>query len=475
MKYSACILPLLCCLFNYAQTPDLELQLFSSGLDKPVNIKNTRSFDTNLYVVEQDGRIRIIDASGTLVTQPFLDITDRVGNIGSIGDERGLLGLTFHPDYETNGYFYVNYIDDSGNTVVSRFTRNASNPLVANTTAELEIISYVQPFSNHNGGDLAFGSDGYLYIASGDGGAGGDPGNRAQDLTTFLGKMLRLDVDNPSGGNNYGIPADNPFVENSTALDEIWAYGLRNPSKFSFDRANGDIWIADVGQVQIEEIDNAGATESGLNYGWRCYEGNSEYDTSENCPDESELTFPVAQYSHSSGRCSITGGYIYRGSDYPNFQGLYFFADYCSGDVGYIEYDDIDEEWDMTLEQFTGNWTAFGEDTNGEIYVASISSSSGEVFRLIDANVLGVEEQDLNSIVLFPNPSKEELHIDFSKYNASISSISIFDLQGKRIKSIQRNSEIIQIINVTDISKGMYIVKIENNTGNHLTRKLAIN
>jgi len=473
MKYSACILLLFCCLFNYAQTPDLELQLFASGLDKPVNIKNTGSFDTNLYVVEQDGRIKIIDASGTLLTQNFLDIDDRVGDLDFPGDERGLLGLAFHPNYANNGYFYVNYINNSGNTVVSRFTRNMSNPLVADSSSELIIITYSQPFSNHNGGDLAFGSDNYLYIASGDGGAGGDPGNRAQDLTTFLGKMLRLDVDNPSNGNNYGIPPNNPFIGNSSALDEIWAYGLRNPSKFSFDRMNGDIWIADVGQNQIEEIDKASATESGLNYGWRCYEGNSEFDTSTNCPNVSELTFPVAQYNHSNGRCSITGGYLYRGLDYPNFQGLYFFADYCSQDVGYIQYDNIDDEWDMTLEQFTGNWTAFDEDSNGEVYVASINA--GEVFKLIDVNVLGTEEQTLNSISIFPNPSKEKLNIDFSTYNSSITSISIIDLQGKLIKSIQRNSEAIQTISLTDASKGLYIVEIENDEGNRLTRKLAIN
>ncbi len=236
--------------------------------------------------MEQGGKIKIL-SNGVINPVPFLDISGQI----SSGSERGLLGLAFHPDYADNGYFYVNYTKQNGDTQVSRFTRDPANPDIADPTSELPIIGYSQPFANHNGGCLAFGPDGYLYIGSGDGGSGGDPGNRAQNINLLLGKLLRIDVDNPSGGNNYGIPADNPFVGNPNAKGEIWAYGLRNPWRFSFDFTDNNLWIGDVGQGNIEEVDRTATTEAGFNYGWRCYEGSQPYNT-ENCPPQSELTFP---------------------------------------------------------------------------------------------------------------------------------------------------------------------------------------
>lgn len=460
---------LLCCLCistTFAQ--DLDLEVFASGLNRPVNIKNAG--DDRLFVAEQDGIIKIINASGTVNSTPFLDITTRVQ---SSGNEEGLLGLAFHPDYATNGYFFVNYTRDIvgsslDETVVSRFTRSSTNPSIADPNSELEIITYTQPFSNHNGGELQFGPDGYLYISSGDGGSGGDPDNNSQNLGNLLGKLLRIDVNNSTMANPYAIPADNPFIGSPSASDEIWAYGLRNPWKFSFDRMNGDIWIADVGQNAREEINRAALTDAGLNYGWRCYEGNATYNTS-GCPSSSTLTFPVAEYLQTMGRCSITGGYRYRGSMYPNFNGLYFFADVCTQEVGYIE--DVGGSWAMTFEDFSGSLVAFGEDINGELYICSLG---GVVYRLID-NSLSVDEFDLNTVSVYPNPSKNEINIDFSSVGTSIlSSISIYDMQGKLIRNIVSTEDVIQKINTSNMVTGIYVIRIEANNGQRSTHKLII-
>jgi glucose/arabinose dehydrogenase len=223
----------------------------------------------------------------------------------SSGGERGLLGLAFHPDYANNGYFFVNYTNNSGHTVVSRFSVDGADDNLADPNSELNFMTINQPYGNHNGGNLAFGPDGYLYIGTGDGGSGGDPGNRAQNPLELLGKMLRIDVDNPSGGENYGIPADNPYVGDPNGKDEIWAIGLRNPWRYSFDETTGDLWIGDVGQNAFEEINRVHYTEAGLNYGWRCYEANAPYNTS-GCPDMSEMTFPVAAYTESESAFAVS-------------------------------------------------------------------------------------------------------------------------------------------------------------------------
>ncbi|MEM9679764.1 MAG: PQQ-dependent sugar dehydrogenase [Bacteroidota bacterium] len=465
-------LGLLCiCLNTICFSQDLELQLFASGLDRPVNIKHAG--DDRLFVIEQDGYIRIISSNGTLQTQPFLDIDDRVFDIGGIGDERGLLGLAFHPNYATNGFFYVNYINDSGNTVISRFTRDAVNFSQADPDSEFVILTITQPFTNHNGGDMAFGADGFLYIATGDGGSGGDPDDRAQDLGDLHGKILRIDVDNTANGNNYAIPAGNPFISNAGALDEIWAYGLRNPWKFSFDRLTNDLWIGDVGQGQIEEINRVDFNTSGQNYGWRCYEGSSTFNTL-GCPAVGTLTFPVAEYDHFNDglfKCSITGGYRYRGTTYPNFQGLYFFADYCSDEIGYLTPNG--SAWDITLEQFSSNnWTAFGEDNSGELYIAGITS--GNIFRLIDAS-LSIDENSLSSVTVYPNPASSNVNISTSGTSIQLNKINIYSTLGKLVKTVTPNTSEINTIEISDLSQGLYILELQASNGESRTQKLVIN
>lgn len=448
--------------FSFAQ--DLELELFASNLDRPVNMKHAG--DDRLFVVEQDGLIKIISANGTIETLPFLDIDDRVR---STGNEQGLLGLAFHPDYANNGYFFVNYINNLGNTVIARFSRDGSNPSIADPNSEVIILSFNQPASNHNGGELAFGADGYLYISSGDGGGAGDQDNNSQNLGNLLGTLLRIDVNNSNTTNPYAVPADNPFTAISAASDEIWSYGLRNPWKFSFDRSTNDLWIADVGQNTREEINLTPAPDSGgLNYGWRCYEGNNAFNTS-GCPSSSSLTFPVSEYAHSQGRCSITGGYVYRGSKYPNFEGLYFFADVCSQDIGYLRFEN--NSWNSTFENFSESWVAFGEDINGELYVSSLS---GNIYKLTDTT-LGIEENQLNVISVFPNPTTNVLSLDFSKSTLTISDIIIYNIQGKVIKAISRNNDTIQNVKVSDLAKGIYLLKMNSIDGDNSTQKLIIN
>lgn len=461
-------------LFTFTSAQDLELELFASNLDRPVNIKHAG--DDKLYVVEQQGFISIVNSDGTVNSTPFLDIDSKVGAINGIGDERGLLGLAFHPNYSVNGYFYVNYIDNNGDTVISRFTRNTSNPSIADATSEFIILGYNQPYSNHNGGDMAFDSNGYLYISSGDGGSGGDPQGNAQNTSNLLGNILRLDINTTTPTQNYSIPSDNPFAGNPTARGEIWAYGLRNPWKFSFDRLNGDIWIGDVGQGDDEEINKASSTAAGLNYGWRCYEATTIYNSTD-CPSSSTLTFPIAEYNHFSDgafKCSITGGYRYRGVNYPGFDGWYFFADYCSEEIGYIVYNSTNDSWNMTLEQFTGRWSAFGEDVNGEIYVSDIQS--GNIYKLIDST-LSTDGSQFNTISIYPNPTKKELIIKFSSnHNATISTeILIYDLQSKIVKIIHRNTDSIQKVNTSELSSGIYILKINAENGEQSTHKLVIN
>lgn len=345
-----------------------------SGLEKITGL--THAFDKRLFVLEQVGRIRIIE-NDELLPAPFLDIRDRVGSVDS---EQGLLGLAFHPDYATpgakyEGTFFINYTDYSGNTHISRFSVSGDDPYRADPSSEINYLTITQPYSNHNGGSLAFGPDGYLYAGVGDGGSQNDPQKNGQNLSALLGKVLRLDVDSVDG--RYAIPIDNPFANDQNARPEIWAYGLRNPWRMSFDRATGDLYIADVGQNTYEELNFQPAGSSGgQNYGWSIMEGNHCL-SGGNC-DQSGMVIPIFEYDHSQG-CSISGGYIYRGERYPEMSGNYFASDYCSGIIWRLFFDGNRWLSDQLLDSDL-LVSSFGEDVHGELYV--LNYWSGEIYRL---------------------------------------------------------------------------------------------
>ena len=350
------------------------LQEVASGLAFPLFLTAPPGDNNRLFIVEKSGRIRIV-RNGSVLPAPFLDLSAKVSN----GSEQGLLGLAFHPGYATNGRFVVNYTDPSGDTRVSVF-RVSANPDAADPASEQVILNVDQPYSNHNGGMVVFGPDGKLYVGMGDGGSGGDPQGNGQSKNTLLGKILRVEV---SAAGQVSVPSDNPFVGQAGSRPEIWSYGMRNPWRFSFDRQTHDLYIADVGQNAHEEIDvSTSATQfgRGLNYGWNRMEGATCYSPSSGC-DQSGLTLPVLDYSHSQG-CSVTGGYVYRGESVPALQGLYFYADYCEGWVRSFRWSGTaageQKEW-STLKP-GGQITSFGEDARGELYVMT---SGGKVFRIV--------------------------------------------------------------------------------------------
>jgi len=447
------VLLLLCATVN-AQT--VSLDPFADGFTGPVAIKNAG--DDRLFVVEQRGVIKVLNSDGTTNTTPFLDIQADVNGSG----ERGLLGLAFHPDYTTNGFFYVHYSDNSGDTQISRFSVSTGDANVADPTSEFMILNVNQPQSNHNGGTIAFGTDGYLYIALGDGGGGGDTSNNAQNLTLLLGKLLRIDIDNTSGGNNYAIPADNPFVGDPNGRDEIWAYGLRNPFRFSIDEQTNMIWIGDVGQNAVEEVNRVPLTEAGINYGWRCYEGSDPFNTS-NCPDPSELTFPVAEYPWNGGG-SVIGGFVYRGSTYLDLQDVYVFAD-IDGMIGTV--DDALNFIDQG--DFPGTWVGFGEDVNNELYIVNIG---GSILRVQGDEIASIDDNALAAFTMVPNPASSQLTIRTA--SAQNFSVSIADLNGRIVAENTINSNR-GTIDVAAISSGLYLVSISTESGATNTKKLVIN
>jgi glucose/arabinose dehydrogenase len=345
----------------------LQFQAIATGLTNPIGITHAGDNSGRLFITLQGGQIRIFDGVQVLAT-PFLDIQALIGS--GVG-EQGLLGLAFHPKYETNGFFYVNYTNLKGNTVVARYHVSA-DPNVADPASRRVILRQTQPFANHNGGQLQFGPDGFLYIGLGDGGAGGDPGNRAQRLNTLLGKILRIDV---NGRLPYRVPPSNPFVGRPGARPEIWAYGLRNPWRFSFDRTTGNLFIGDVGQNAFEEIDfQRASSRGGENYGWRRMEGRHCFNPTAGCGGGS-LKLPIVEYSHNLG-CAVIGGYVYRGSAIPQLRGRYLFGDFCSGRIWGSRFV-RGRGWTRTLLQDTSALiAAFGEDQNGELYFTDLGTGS---------------------------------------------------------------------------------------------------
>ena len=354
-------------------TGGLMLQEVVSGLNAPVFLTHPPG-DNRLFIVEQSGRIRIVD-NGQLLGTPFLDIQDIVLHQG----ERGLLSMAFHPDYSSNGFFYVYHTDQGGDSRVARYSGSGNT---ADENSGLTIMSIPQPFSNHNGGQITFGADGMLYVALGDGGSGGDPLGNGQNTATLLGSLLRIDVDNPDPGMNYGIPTDNPFAGSASARGEIWIYGLRNPWRFAFDDVDGLLYVADVGQNSFEEVTIVRADESGVNFGWNIMEGMSCFNSA-TC-DMSGLVMPVLQYDNTgfTGNCSITGGYVYRGSAITGLQGHYFYSDFCGGFLRSFRFDvgAVADEQDWGL--VAGSVTSFGEYVAGELYMLV---AEGRVFKIVAA------------------------------------------------------------------------------------------
>jgi glucose/arabinose dehydrogenase len=349
----------------------LSAQPVVRGFSSPVFATNAG--DDRIFVVEQVGRIRIV-RNGMLLSTPFLDIT---GSVLS-GGEEGLLSVAFHPQYATNGFLYVYHTITGGNNVVERYHVSAS-PDQADASSRMLILTIPHPnFPNHNGGLLTFGTDGLLYIGTGDGGGGGDPNGNGQKTTTLLGKILRIDVNR---GNPYAIPADNPFANDTTGkAKEIWAYGLRNPWRYAFDPPSGLLYIADVGQSNWEEVDAVTATTPGVDYGWNIMEGMHCYPPGTATCNISGLTLPVTEYDHSFG-CSITGGYVYRGSTYPQMVGLYFFADFCSGRIWALD-QPSPGVWRKTDVLDTSHAiTSFGLDRNGELYLTD--GNDGGLYHLV--------------------------------------------------------------------------------------------
>ena len=404
------------------------------SFSKPVDFQSPNDGTNRIFIVEQEGMIKVFANNSNVLSQKtFLDIRDKVNSSSS---EMGLLGLAFHPNYSQNGYFYVDYTSTNPNrhTVVARYKISDSNPDSADKSSELILLTQDQPYANHNGGRVIFGPDGYLYISFGDGGLGGDPNNNGQNLKTFLGKILRIDVDSKGDNKNYSIPPSNPFAGNTLGYkEEIYAYGLRNPWRFSFDLVTNKLWCADVGQDTWEEIDTI---QNGKNYGWRIMEGKHCYNPPSNC-DTSGLTLPIFEYDHSSGNCSITGGFVYRGISVPELTGKYIYADYCTANIWVLDVSGTTPENKFLLEA-PGEITAFGVDQNNELYFCDFD---GNIYKFKSTST-EVEKLNNNpkSFELFqnyPNPFNPSTKISYILPDKSEVKIEIIDVLGRVVEILE--------------------------------------
>tara|TARA_R110000737_G_scaffold275855_1_gene282743 strand:- start:888 stop:2303 length:1416 start_codon:yes stop_codon:yes gene_type:complete len=441
----------------------INLEQYVTGLSHPTDITNAG--DDRLFVVERRGKVKIIDKDGNVLPTPFIDIDDMVSN-ASGQDERGMLGIAFHPDFANNGYFFLNHTDNDGHTNVARYQVDPSNPNLADPNTRELIIKIDQPTWNHNGGAIKFGPDGYLYIGMGDGGFGNDPQNYGQNKQSLLGKMLRLDVDN---GLPYTIPVDNPFVGDDTTLDEIWAIGMRNPWRFSFDKTTGDLWIGDVGQGQIEEVDYEPAGDAGgRNYGWRCYEGTDFTNNSSMANCNENYVDPVYEIPHQgfSGPCSITGGYMYRGTKYTDLIGHYLCTDYCSGEFFTISSDGSGGWEGKEVATLNAGISTFGEDINGELYVATLSA--GRIYRVL-GGVLNANDviKEIKELTISPNPVQNTTNLKIESNESITVDFTLVDLAGKVIFSETANINGVFYKNI-DLSaqpSGTYILNVNTYKG----------
>lgn len=427
--------------------PELTLSPFASGLQEPVDIAHPPQ-DSRLFIVERGGRIQILQQDGSKNATPFLDIT---GRVRSSGNEQGLLGLAFPPDYASSGYFYINYTQANRATRVSRFSVDPNNPDQALPGSEEILIEVDQPFNNHNAGCLQFGPDSLLYIAMGDGGAGGDPGDRAQNGQSLLGKLLRIDVSMAPG---YTVPADNPFVSDGSVLDEIWSLGWRNPWKFSFDRQTGDMWIADVGQDAREEINLEAPGTGGLNYGWRCREGSINFNSS-GC--SSGYVDPVFDYPHgfSTGQ-SVTGGFVYRGQTYPDLQGHYVYGDYGSGNIWTLAPDGDGGFTNLLQGKLlpNGELSTFGQDADGELYVAS--KNDGVIFLISSTGSSASLPMPVQPLQVQPLPDGQ-LRIIWPEQAAA--TFRLYNLQGQLLREESVRGGSLRL--GSDLPAGLYLAEIQ--------------
>ena len=468
-------------LFVFYSESQATVEQVISGLDQPVRLVAPVG-DSRLFVVEQGGLIRVFDQQGQDL-DTFLDLTNQTSASG----ERGLLGLAFPADYATSGRFYVNYTNNQGDTEIARFDVSSDNPNTADSESQEIILRVDQPFGNHNGGQIEFGPDGMLYIGLGDGGGAGDTGNRSQNELELLGKMLRIDV---SGDLGYSIPADNPFVEKSP-LDEIWALGLRNPWCYAFDQVTGDLYIADVGQGSQEEIDiQPVASNGGENYGWRLMEGTACFNPPSDCND-GDLTLPAHTYSRGGSpfRCSISGGYVYRGSSIPSLWGHYFFSDYCSKQIWSLTWTEsggvdsvVDHTEEMTPPGGYGSVASFGQDGFGEIYILDITN--GRAFRILDSlsSVSDIPDRHLLA-QNFPNPFNPRTEISFFvESSGALVTLDVFDAAGRHIRTLVNDhlstGDHLAVWNGTDelgiqVGSGVYLYRLEQD-GEAFSRKMLL-
>lgn len=427
---------------------------------QPTDIATTYTEgDDRLFIVEKSGRIYIIDNpeadTPQKLIEPFLDLSSVVNTIS----EGGLLGLAFHPDYESNGLFYVNYTfndpDNDGqfSSRVSQFSVMNNNADMADPNSESEVITIPQPAGNHNGGDLAFGKDGYLYIPLGDGGGADDVFKTGQNRISLLGKILRIDINNDP----YSIPEDNPFAEDDFTLDEIWSLGWRNPWRIAFDQETGDMWVADVGQGGWEEIDlEESGVEGGLNYGWSCKEGEATFNSDE-C-EGSNYVNPVFVYDHSLGQKSVTGGFVYRGSKYLDLEGKYIFTDFVDSEVFWLSEksgnDVITTRYDLTGNDLPARVTTFGESSDLELYFGTFDD--GKIWKVKTNFVLGQDDDEIkNSFIIYPNPANETLTVKADDLN--IEKLSLFTRNGQLVVSQTDNNT----FDVSQLLAGNYIIKVQ--------------
>lgn len=425
-----------------AQNPNLTLTDAFPNLSFPYPVHLTHSNDgTNrIFLVQQNGIIKVFQNDSTVQSFAVKDFLNISNKISSSAGEEGLLGLAFHPNYASNGYFYVNYTALSSpiKTVISRFKVSSGNPDKADSLSEYKILEIEQPYYNHNGGTVMFGLDGYLYIGMGDGGSGGDPQNNAQNLQSLLGKMLRIDINDTTSVKRYVIPATNPFYNNPSAgKEEIFSWGLRNPWKFSQDPQTGFIYAGDVGQDVYEEID---VIQNGKNYGWRVLEGFQCFNPPSGC-DTSGKTMPIKAYSHTEGGCSVTGGYVYRGNRRPELRGAYIYGDYCSGKIWMLRYNGSTVSSDSLLIDSPYFITTFGTDQFNELYILSYTPSS-KIYRFNknpSVNISGTETGIPLNFTLsqnYPNPFNPETKIQYSVPELSKISLKVYDVTGKIVSSL---------------------------------------